>query len=96
MARFFGNMRNVGGILADYKLVFNKVADPARSNDQKIVGGTCSLASILNILMRWVDPKLARALNHISIAADDFGLTYWAQSSKRDNDEAQKAKTLAV
>ncbi len=96
LARFFGNMRNIGGLIADYKLVFNTVEEPARARDQKIVGGTCTIASILNILMRWVDPKLARALNHISIAADDFGLTYWAQSSKRDNDAAQKVKTLAV
>lgn len=92
LARFFGNMRNAGGIFADWKLMFNKDPDATRAKDLRIVGFTCSIASILNILMRWVDPKLARALNHISIAADDFGLTYWAQGSKRDNDQAQRAK----
>lgn len=89
-ARFFGNMRNIGGIVADWKLIFNDVKDDARrAFDLRFVGGMCSTASILNILMRWVDPALARTLNHIAIALDDFGLTYWAQSSKRDND-AQK------
>lgn len=95
LARIFGNMRNIGGVIADWKLIFNGDPDPKRSSDLKIVGSTCSLASVLNILMRWVDPKLARALNHISIAMDDFGLTYWAQGSKRDNDLLQKDKQLA-
>ncbi len=92
LARLFGNLRNIGGIFADWKLVFNDDTNQQRKKDLRIVGGTCSLASILNILMRWVDPKLARALNHIAIAADDFGLTYWAQGSKRDNDLAQQSK----
>lgn len=102
LARIFGNMRNAGGIIADWKLIFNRDPNPKRSNDLRIVGSTCGIASALNILMRWVDPKLGRALTHIAIAADDFGLTYWAQGSKRDNDLAQKAKlhmpakTLAV
>jgi hypothetical protein len=95
-ARFFGNMRNIGGIVADWKLIFNDVKDDARrAFDLRFVGGMCSTASILNILMRWVDPALARTLNHISIALDDFGLTYWAQSSKRDNDQQSNGQQTA-
>jgi hypothetical protein len=87
-ARFFGNMRNIGGLVADYELVFNQDPDRKRSRHKRTVGVTCSTASILNIIARWVDPKLGRILNHLSIAADDFGLTYWAQMSKADNDRA--------
>lgn len=93
-ARIFGNMRNLGGLFADYKLIFNKAKDPAQSRYQREVGALCSIASILNIFMRWVNPEMARMLNHISIAADDFGLTRWAQVSKEDNDRELK-KTLA-
>lgn len=86
LARIFGNMRNIGGLIADWKLIFNDIKnDDRRTFDLRFVGSLCSTASILNILMRWVDPKLARSLNHIGIALDDLGLTYWAnQSSKRD------------
>jgi hypothetical protein len=91
LARFFGNMRNIGGLVADWKLIFNDIADNARrAFDLRFVGSLCSTASILNIIMRWVNPQIARALNHIAIAIDDFGLTYWAQCSKRDNDEQFK------
>lgn len=90
-ARFLGNIRNLGGILADKDLVFNKDKGD-RSKDKRIVGSICGIASTLNIFMRWVNPDVARVLNHISIAADDFGLTYWAQSSKRDNDRQQTIK----
>lgn len=86
-ARLFGNLRNFGGLAADYELVFNDDTT-WRSKHKRLVGLTCSTASILNIIARWVDPKLGRILNHLSIAADDFGLTYWAQMSKKDNDEA--------
>jgi hypothetical protein len=90
-ARTFGNMRNLGGLIADWKLIFNDVMNnPRRAFDLRLVGSLCSTASILNILMRWVDPKLARSLNHIGIALDDLGLTYWAnQSSKRDKPPAK-------
>ncbi|MDD9897770.1 MAG: hypothetical protein OXU45_02095 [Candidatus Melainabacteria bacterium] len=90
-ARLFGNMRNIGGLVADWKLIFNDVLkDPRRAFDLRLVGSLCSTASILNILMRWVDPKLARSLNHIGIALDDLGLTYWAnQTSKRDKPPAK-------
>lgn len=92
LARLFGNVRNIGGILADWKLIFNDVKnDPRRAFDLRLVGSLCSVASMLNILMRWVDPKLARTLNHIAIAIDDFGLTYWAQRSKKENDVAMQA-----
>jgi hypothetical protein len=87
VARFFGNLRNLGGIVADYELVFNN-DKTWRGNHKRLVGLTCSLASVLNIIARWVDPKLGRTLNHIAIAADDFGLTYWSQMSKIDNDKA--------
>jgi hypothetical protein len=90
-ARLFGNLRNFGGLSADYKLIFNK-DKTWRGNHQRIVGSICTLASFLNIVARWVDPKLARALNHLAIAADDLGLTYWAQMSKEDNDEAAGKK----
>lgn len=93
-ARVFGNMRNICGLFADYKLIFNNAKDPAQSHYQRQVGSLCSLASILNIFMRWVNPEMARMLNHISIAADDFGLTRWAQVSKEDNDR-ELSKTLA-
>jgi hypothetical protein len=44
-----------------------------------------------------VNPDVGRILNHLSIAADDFGLTYWAQMSKADNDRAaSKAKQESV
>jgi hypothetical protein len=86
-ARFFGNLRNLGGLVADYELVFNKDTT-WRSAHKRTVGLTCSTASILNIIARWVNPDVGRILNHLSIAADDFGLTYWAQMSKKDNDEA--------
>jgi hypothetical protein len=88
-ARFFGNMRNIGGLVADWKLIFNDVKNNARrAFDLRFVGSLCSTASILNIIMRWVNPEeLSRSLTHIAIAIDDFGLTYWAQCSKRDNDE---------
>lgn len=90
-ARLFGNMRNIGGLVADWKLIFNDVMnDPSRAFDLRLVGSLCSTASILNILMRWVDPKLARSLNHIGTALDDLGLTYWAnQTSKRDKPPAK-------
>lgn len=97
-ARFLGNLRNIGGIIADWKLIFNDVKDDLRRAwDLRLVGSLCSSASLLNILMRWVNPELARSLNHISIALDDMGLTYWAQSSKRDNDKARaQASQLAM
>ena len=94
LARVFGNMRNLGGLAADYKLIFNNAKDPDQSRYQREVGSLCSIASVLNIFMRWVNPEMARMLNHISIAADDFGLTRWAQVSKEDNDRELK-KTLA-
>jgi len=88
LARFFGNMRNIGGIVADWKLIFNDVKNNIRrAFDLRLVGSLCSTASIMNIIKRWVNPELSRTLNHISIAIDDFGLTYWAQCSKLDNDE---------
>lgn len=92
LARFFGNLRNIGGLAGDYELVFNRDTT-WRGNHKRFVGLSCSLASVLNIIARWVNPQLGRTLNHLAIAADDFGLTYWAQMSKLDNDEAQgKAK----
>lgn len=90
-ARFFGNLRNLGGLVADYELVFNKDTT-WRGLHKRTVGLTCSTASILNIIARWVNPDVGRILNHLSIAADDFGLTYWAQMSKKDNDEASGKK----
>lgn len=81
LARLFGNIRNLGGFVGDYDLVTNKKYDVHK----KVVGLSCGVASILNMIMRWVNPELARSLNHISIAADDFGLTYWAQDSRRHN-----------
>lgn len=91
-AKLFGNMRNIGGLIADWKLVFNDVEDKSRSRDLRLVGSSCSTASILNILMRWVGPEAARMLNHIAIALDDFGLTYWAHASKKDNDKVLRQK----
>lgn len=99
LARIFGNLRNVGGLIADWKLIFNDVKnDDRRTFDLRFVGSLCSTASILNILMRWVDPKLARSLNHIGIALDNLGLTYWSnQSSKRDKPPAKfLANSLAA
>lgn len=96
LARIFGNLRNLGGLLIDWDLIFNNDADRQVSNDKRLVGGSCITASILNIFMRWVNPEVARAFNHISIALDDFGLTYWAQSSKRDNDRESKIPKQAI
>jgi hypothetical protein len=90
-ARIFGTLRNIGGLVGDYELVFNN-DQTWRGKHKRAVGLTCSLASILNMIARFVDPKLGRTLNHLSIAADDFGLTYWAQMSKKDNDEASGKK----
>ena len=82
-ARLFGFFRNAGGLVADLNFVFGKDYDQRH----KIVGSSCGVASFLNIIMRWVsNDKLVRALNHISIALDDFGLTYWANASKEKND----------
>lgn len=92
LARLFGNMRNLGGFIGDYTLVTN----PKFNVHKKVVGFSCGMASILNTIMRWVDPTLARTLNHISIAADDFGLTYWAQDSRRENKSKQKATTVTA
>lgn len=86
-ARLFGNMRNIGGFTGDYDLVTNRKYDIHK----KVVGWSCGVASILNMIMRWVNPELARTLNHISIAADDFGLTYWAQDSRRHNKTSAKS-----
>lgn len=94
LARFFGNFRNIGGMVADWDLIFNNDPDLSRRRDKTIVGGSCIAASILNTIMRWVSPELARSLNHIANASDDWGLTYWAQSSKRIND-AMKQKATA-
>ncbi len=87
LARLFGNVRNIGGFFGDYDLVTNRKYDVHK----KVVGLSCGVASILNMIMRWVNPELARTLNHISIAADDFGLTYWAQDSRRHNKPAAKS-----
>lgn len=92
-ARVFGNMRNIGGLIADYKLIFNDAKDPTQAKYQREVGAFASIASILNIFMRWVNPELARMFNHISIAADDYALTRWAQVSKEDNDR-ELSKTI--
>lgn len=90
LARLFGNIRNIGGFFGDYDLVTNRKYDVHK----KVVGLSCGVASILNMIMRWVDPQLARTLNHISIAADDFGLTYWAQDSRRHN-KSSKPQTAS-
>ena len=84
----------MGGIAADYKLIFNTAKNPTQAKYQREVGAWCSTASILNIFMRWVSPELARTFNHIAIAADDMGLTRWAQVSKEDNDR-ELGKSLA-
>lgn len=80
LAKFFGNMRNLGGLITDISLLFSNY------KHDRVVGATCGFASVLNIIMRWVSEDVARAINHISIALDDFGLTYWAHESKRQND----------
>ncbi len=71
-----------------------------RGTHKRIVGFTCSTASILNIIARFVDDKLGRTLNHIAIGLDDLGLTYWAHMSKKENDQSmnkmpqEKTETL--
>ena len=99
LARLFGFIRNAGGLTADAELVFNN-DKTWRGTHKRIVGFTCSTASILNIIARFVDDKLGRTLNHIAIGLDDLGLTYWAHMSKKENDESmnkmpqEKTETL--
>lgn len=92
LARLFGGLRNLGGLVADWELIFNDDPDKENSKTKRIVGTSCITASILNIFKRWLDPKLGRAFDHIAIALDDFGLTYWSHSSKKDNDRAKRNK----
>ncbi len=87
-AKVFGILRNLGGLGSDIKFMTSPSKDPARARDLKIVGSVCGGASVLNILMRWTgSEEIARILNHLAIALDDFGLTYWASRSKKDNDQ---------
>lgn len=79
-AKFFGSFGNIGGFLLDISMAFSKNAR------KRVIGLSCGLASLSNILMRFVNKKLSKFLNHVSIAADTFGMTYWAQSSKEIND----------
>jgi hypothetical protein len=76
LARMFGFFSNATGFVMDFRNIVS------RNIRKQIVGYSCALASISNILTRFVDPNLSRILNHISIVADGFGLSYWAQSSK--------------
>jgi hypothetical protein len=94
-ARIFGNTRNGGGLIADWLLIFNNIKDNLRrAFDLRLVGSLCSTASILNILIRWINNDFARSCNHLAFGLDNLGLTYWAQCSKRDNDEQFADKKL--
>jgi hypothetical protein len=79
LARLFGFVSNSTGFVMDYRNISSK------NIRKKIVGYSCGLASISNILTRFVDPNIARILNHLSIVTDGFGLSYWAQSSKKNH-----------
>ncbi len=83
-ARIFGLLRNAAGFAGDGRFVIG--------NDvhKRIAGASMMFASIANIFMRWVGDDVARVLNHLAVALDDFGLTYWAHESKRRNDAASK------
>lgn len=87
-ARVFGLMRNFGGICGDFSFMGGKGIPDKRKKHIRRVGSSCLLASVTNMIMRFVPEKISRILNHIAIAADDFGLTYWAHLSKVFNDEA--------
>jgi membrane protein implicated in regulation of membrane protease activity len=79
-ARLFGLVRNLAGLSGDARFVANG------DIHDRIAGSTMMFASVLNVFMRWVSDDMARVLNHLSIAFDDFGLCYWANESKRKND----------
>ncbi len=79
-ARLFGLVRNAAGFTGDGRLV------QGSDLHKRFAGSLMMVASVLNIFMRWVGDDTARILNHLSIALDDFGLTYWASDSKRKND----------
>lgn len=79
-ARLFGLVRSSAGFTGDARFV--------QGNDlhKRFAGALMMVASVLNVFMRWVGDDTARILNHLSIALDDFGLTYWVNESKRRND----------
>ncbi len=79
-AQIFGSLGNISGFALDLSMIV------AKNLRKKVVGYSCGLASLGNIAMRFTDRKLAKILNHAAIAADTFGMTYWAQSSKEMND----------
>ena len=89
-AKFWGNLRNLGGLITDVSLAFSSY------KPDRVVGATCGTASLLNIFMRWVPEDIARMINHVAIALDDFGLTYWAHESKRQNDKTAKQKPEVI
>lgn len=79
-AKTFCSLSNISGFALDLTNIFSK---NLRKN---IVGCSCAIASLSNIALRFSSHKLATILNHLAIAADTFGMTYWAQSSKEKND----------
>jgi hypothetical protein len=85
LAKMFGFLSNATGFVMDFRNIIS------RNIRKQIVGYSCALASISNILTRFVDPNLSRILNHISIVADGFGLSYWAQSSKSPSGQSNLA-----
>ena len=89
-ARIFGFVRNLAGLTGDARFVIG--------NDvhKRVAGASMIFASIANIFMRWVGDDAARILNHLAVALDDFGLTYWAHESKRRNDQNNKVSELSA
>jgi hypothetical protein len=72
-ARIYGLIRCIGGFGGDLELIVN-----APHKFLKWVGNSCGLASVVNVLQRWVkNETLANALGHIGRSADDTGFTMW-------------------
>lgn len=80
LAKAMGSIRSIAGVAVDIGLFLKN------NVHEKVVGLSCGTASLCNLALRWIpDENIAKAVNHIALAADDFGQTYWAQESRRRN-----------
>lgn len=80
LAKAMGTIRSIAGVAVDIGLFLKN------NFHEKIVGLSCGTASLCNLALRWIpNENIAKAVNHLGLATDDFGQTYWAYESRRRN-----------
>lgn len=96
LAKFFGSMRSVGGLLGDLSIIFfSSKTNPAERRKEKLVGSFYLIPSMMDFMQRWITQSsdANEIFNHTKTTLNTVAEVLWSSMSTDRNARQEEEKT---